>query len=180
MHSGRFYQVGSTAATVIIVVVAVGVFFVAGAAQERLEPIKWSIKTTGKAGDSVGMLKPGARMSVELTAKIEEGWHLYAPDQPPGGPIPTRIEMPEGQPFKLAGEIETPPPRIELDPNFNLETQFYEDEATFTLPVEIAADAPSGKQEVKVNIVFQTCNGQKCLPPKRLKLAVMVEIDSSR
>ncbi len=42
-----------------------------------------------------------------------------------------------------------------------LETQFYEEEATFGLPLVIAANAPAGKQEVKVNVSFQTCNGER-------------------
>jgi DsbC/DsbD-like thiol-disulfide interchange protein len=143
-----------------------------GAAQEKQDPIKWSIKAEAPAGE----LKPGDKFTVLLTAKIENGWHLYSPDQQPGGPIPTRIGLPEDQPFKLAAEIETPLPRIELDPNFNLETQFYEGEATFTLPVKIASDAQPGKQEVKVNVSYQTCNGEICLPPKRLKLAAEIDV----
>jgi DsbC/DsbD-like thiol-disulfide interchange protein len=143
-----------------------------GAAQEKPDPIKWSVKAEPPAG----ALKPGDKFTVSLTAKIENGWHLYSPDQQPGGPIPTRIVLPDDQPFKLAAEIESPLPRIELDPNFNLETQFYEGEATFNLPVKIAADAQPGKQEVKVNVSYQTCNGEICLPPKRLKLAAEVSI----
>jgi len=142
------------------------------AAQEIDNPITWSLTTSAQPRS----FKPGDKITVILTAKIEEGWHLYSPDQQPGGPIPTRIVVPADQPFKLAEPIDLPVPRTEIDPNFNLETQFYEDEATFSLPIVIAADAPAGKQEVRVNVSFQTCNGEKCLPPKHLKLTAEISI----
>src|ERR1041385_550626 len=109
-------------------------------AQDPDDPIIWSLK----ASVPTSPLKPGDKFTVLLTAKILEGWHLYSPEQQPGGPIPTRIIVPADQPFKLADAIDLPVPRTEIDPNFNLETQFYEEEATFSLPIVIAASAPSG------------------------------------
>src|SRR5262249_41371074 len=96
-------------------------------AQEVENPITWSLKAETPAISH----QPGAEFRILLIARIETGWHLYSPEQPPGGPIPTRITLPAEQPFKLKAEIETPLPRIELDPNFNLETQFFEEEAVF-------------------------------------------------
>jgi len=142
------------------------------AAQEVENPITWSLAADGPAR----ALKPGEQFTVLLTAKIVEGWHLYSPEQQAGGPIPTRITLPADQPFKLADTIDLPVPRTEVDPNFNLETQFYEEEATFGLPVAVAAAAPGGKQEVKVNVRFQTCNGQRCLPVKLVTLGMKIDI----
>ena len=144
-------------------------------AQDVDDPITWSLKASAPPSP----LKPGDKFTVLLTAKILEGWHLYSPEQQPGGPIPTRISLPADQPFKLADAIDLPLPRTEIDPNFNLETQFYEEEATFSLPVVIAAGAPSGKQEVQVNVSFQTCNGERCLPPKQVKLVAEISIAAS-
>src|SRR5262245_9649038 len=142
-------------------------------AQEQIEPIKWSLAIQP---DSTRQVKPGDRFNALLSAKIDEGWHLYSPDQPPGGPIPTQISLPADQPFKLAEAIEVPVPRIEMDPNFNLETQFFEGEVTFTLPVVVTPAARSGGQDVSINVVFQTCNGRRCLPPKRVKLTAGVGV----
>lgn len=159
----------------VILAFGIAATVVNSAGQERLDPVKWSI-----AIESPGVVrKPGEKLNVQLTAKIDDGWHLYAPEQPPGGPIPTRIDLPEDQPFRLSGRIDTPLPRIELDPNFNLDTQFYEEEAAFTIPVEILAEAAEGKQEIRVHVLYQTCNWEKCLPPRRLKLAAAVEIAAS-
>jgi len=136
-------------------------------AQEPIEPIKWSLEIQGGGPPQ---MKPGERFNALLSAKIDEGWHLYSPDQPPGGPIPTQISLPADQPFKLAEAIEVPVPRTEMDPNFNLETQFFEEQVTFTLPVVVTQNATSGDHGVNVNVTFQTCNGRRCLPPKRVQL----------
>jgi thiol-disulfide isomerase/thioredoxin len=142
------------------------------AAQDVENPITWSLAADAPAR----ALKPGEQFTVLLTAKIVEGWHLYSPEQQAGGPIPTRITLPADQPFKLTDTIDLPVPRTEMDPNFNLETQFYEEEATFGLPVAVAATAPGGKQEVQVNVRFQTCNGQRCLPVKLVTLGMKIDI----
>jgi thiol:disulfide interchange protein DsbD len=140
------------------------------------EPVKWSMK----ASLPDKSLKPGAKFDLQLTATIEEGWHLYSLDQEEGGPTPTRILMPADQPFEQAGAIESSEPKTAMDPNFNLMTQYYEDTASFTIPVKVAATAAAGKSQVKVNVSFQTCNDELCLPPKTIKLTVDVNVSASR
>jgi thiol:disulfide interchange protein DsbD len=144
----------------------------AASAQAKLDPIQWSIVTD----TSWASVKPGQKLTVQVTAKMEEGWHLYSLEQEPGGPIPTRIRVPEDQPFKLSETIDSPAPRIEMDPNFNMETQFYEEEVTFSLPIEVVAGAPAGKQELKINVTYQTCTATKCLPPKLVRLSAEITV----
>lgn len=141
-------------------------------AQIPKEPIKWSIK----ANLPEKPLKPGDRFTVELTATIEEHWHLYAMEQAEGGPIPTRISLPEGQPFELAGAIESSEPKTATDPAFNMTTAFYEGQAVFTVPVKISAKAAAGKTEIKISATHQSCNDELCLPPRTVKLAAEINI----
>jgi hypothetical protein len=63
-----------------------------------------------------------------------------------------------------------------MDPNFNLMTQYFEGGATFTMTLKPVATAPSGKTDVKVNVTFQTCSDQLCLPPKTVKLTAAVNV----
>lgn len=139
---------------------------------QDLNPILWKIKTESLPTQ----LKAGDKFNIQVVAAIDEGWHLYSLEQPQGGPIPTRIGLPEGQKFKLAGTIESPLPLVVFDPNFNLDTQFYEEEAVFILPVEVVKDAAPGKQTLTINTFFQTCNDTKCLPAKTVKLTAETEI----
>ena len=149
--------------------------FVAGitprTAAQGENPITWSL-----AAPRDLKVKPGAQFEVVLTATIDEGWHLYSTTQPTGGPTPTRITLPPGQPFTLAAAPAGPEPKREHDPNFGMETEFYESAAAFSLPIQVASTAPAGRQRVEVHVRFQTCNDRLCLPPKTDKLAFEVAV----
>ena len=163
----------STLAILVCIAIAMAAGVVAGhQGQIPKEPVKWSMK----AGLPQKPVRPGQAFSLHVTATIEEGWHLYSTEQIEGGPIPTRIFMPPDQPFAQAGTIESSEPKTAMDPSFNLMTEFYEEEAAFTIPVKAGVNAAAGKSEVKVNVSFQTCNDQICLPPKTVKLAVTVNV----
>ncbi len=121
-------------------------------------------------------VKPGARLSLKLSARIDDGWHLYSMKRLEEGPIPTRIWIAEGQPFELAGAVAAPPPETIQDPNFNMEVEYYEGEAVFTLPVRISPKASPGPQKLEVSASYQSCNNKLCLPPKTVKIDIPVEI----
>ena len=139
-------------------------------AQDDLNPIKWSVKEVPQK------IKSGESFKVEIVAKIDEGWHLYSLEQSSGGPIPTRITLPDNQKFKLSSDIESPVPQIVYDTNFNMDTQFYEYEAVFKIPVEVLKEAAAGKNTLVINTFFQTCNDKTCLPPKTVRLNADIEV----
>jgi hypothetical protein len=88
-------------------------------------PVTWSLKT-----NSTASLKPGDKFAAQVIAQIQGGWHIYSITQGAGGPIPTRITVPEGQPFKLAGGVSGPHPHVAMDPNFKINTETYEGSAS--------------------------------------------------
>jgi tetratricopeptide (TPR) repeat protein len=135
-------------------------------------PISWELKPETPARP----LKLGETFTAQLTAQIAAGWHLYSPDQSPGGPRPTRITLPAEQSFKLAGEMEAPAPQTAFDENFGFETNFYKNSATFTLPVRVAEDVQPGRRQLRVNAYFQTCNDSFCLPPKTVQLVAVINV----
>ena len=158
---------GSKTQFVLIVSVCAAIVAAMGdVSAQDLDPINWKIKTESLPSQ----IGAGTKFDVQVVAKIDAGWHLYSPEQPAGGPIPTRLTLPENQKFKLVGELESPPPQVVFDTNFNVDTQFYEGEALFTLPVEAANDVLPGKQTLTVAAFFQTCNETKCLPPRAVRL----------
>ena len=160
-------------ARLLLLAGVIAMFASSAAAQDvSLDPITWSLA----AKEKLAPLKPGSTFNVQLTAKIERGWHLYSLDQPEGGPKPTRINLPSEQPFELSGTIESPEPHRAQDQNFGMEVEFYEEAVTFMLPVRVATNAPAGQQKLQVQVRFQTCNDQFCLPPKLLKFDLAVEV----
>lgn len=138
-----------------------------------LNPVKWSLKLDPAAKT----YKKGEPFTAQVTAQIEEGWHLYSLEEIPNGPRPTRITLAEDQGFTLAGEIEQPVPITKFDENFGVETQFYEESATFAVPLKVSATAKSGATTLVIQTRYQTCNDRLCLPPKTVKLEAQLEIN---
>ncbi|HEY6331612.1 MAG TPA: protein-disulfide reductase DsbD N-terminal domain-containing protein [Blastocatellia bacterium] len=134
-------------------------------------PITWSVGRDKEAE----VLQPGAEFKVRLVAKIKDGWHLYSLDEPPSGPGPTEISLPKGQPFEMAGDIDSPIGTRALDPNFGIKTEYYERSATFVVPVRALAGA-SGRQKLVVEVRYQSCSEQLCLAPKTEKLELSVDV----
>jgi len=64
-------------------------------------PTKWSLESDAKGKT----LKKDDTFKAKLKAEIEEGWHLYAVEQPEGGPFPTKITVADDAPFKINGNI---------------------------------------------------------------------------
>src|SRR5205085_10335735 len=132
-------------------------------------PTKWSLESDAKGKT----LKSNEKFKALLKAEIDEGWHLYALEQPDGGPTATTIKIPENFPFKIDGKITTPPPITRLDQNFivndkPLETKFFEKLAEFNIPLQATADAKA--DDFAVNVRFQVCNDTVCLPAKTVKV----------
>ena len=83
------------------------------------EPIHWSLAVTTK-----GPLKAGQNVEAALTARIDKGWHLYALDEPAGGPLPTVITVPPQKPFGAAGAA-TAPAGTKASTELHLETEYF-------------------------------------------------------
>jgi thiol:disulfide interchange protein len=127
-------------------------------------PARWSLES-GAKGKS---LKQGEKFKAALKAEIEDGWHLYALEQPDGGPVPTTVKVGENVPFILEEKVTTPTPVTKFDPNFNIDTKFFEKRAQFNLPLQASADAKT--DDLAINVRFQLCNDTLCLPPKTVKV----------
>ncbi len=132
-------------------------------------PASWSL-----TDDSNGRaLSKGQPIRVVLKATIEEGWHLYALEQPPGGPFATTIKVTEAKPFELGGKIESSAPIIKPDNNFiidgkPLETLFFDNSASFKVPLKATADTLAS--EISLDVRFQVCDATRCLPPKTVRV----------
>jgi len=140
-------------------------------AQER--PVVWS------AAPASTPVARGAVVVVHLTARIDDGWHMYSITQGPGGPIRTRIAVAPGQPFALADSVGGPVVTKRFDPNFGISVETYDAQATFAVPIRVAAAAPPGPANVGLTARFQTCNATLCLPPHTEKLSVPITISTA-
>jgi thiol:disulfide interchange protein DsbD len=134
-------------------------------------PVAWKL-----SGAPAKPVKAGARFTVKLTAAIQEGWHIYSLKPMEDGPLPTRIWLPEGQPFQLAGPVKGDEPQTLQDPTLHMDVELYEGAAAFSLPLKVAPGAAPGAQNLTVNAQAQSCNNSICLPPATVKVEIAVTI----
>lgn len=142
--------------------------FLSASVSAAQDPVSWSLESE-VPGSAEKKIQPDERFSVKLRADISGNWHLYAVEQPPGGPIPTKISLPDDSPFNLTGPPRSPEPITEYDPNFEIDTKFFKKSAEFTLPLSAKSETALDKLIVKVR--FQVCDEKLCLPPKTVNVS---------
>lgn len=135
-------------------------------------PVRWQASATPAEA------KRGGRVSVKLSASIDDGWHIYALTQGRGGPEPLAIRLAERQPFTLAGSVTSPAPSVKFDQNFGADVAEHEGNTAFVVPVAVASNAPIGAQTLTVTARYQACDSHICLPPQTAELRMGVNIAS--
>ena len=135
------------------------------------DTVSWTV--SAQPADNI---KPGSQLAVEVRGAVVDGWHVYALEQLPRGPIPLRVTL-EPSPVAVAdGALAATAPTKAHDTSFNLDTQYYAQDFKLTVPVRIAPDAAVGPQQIPVSVRFQSCNGQTCRPPKTVHLSASVNV----
>jgi hypothetical protein len=164
---------------VLASVVALTLFILAGvprALGETPQPIHWTATATTISRP----LSKGSKVLAKITASIAPGWHLYAFDQQPGGPLPTNVSLAAGQAFTSAGPIGESTPKTEFDSNFNLSTRIFEDTAVFTVPARVSGAVSASSPKLMIDVAFQTCNDRMCLPLTVVHLVAPVRVNEAR
>ena len=123
------------------------------------QKIKWSAHVVS------GEAKPNAKVSVELDAQIDAGWHLYSINPTKAGNVATTVSV--VAPAKLVGDVVEEKPILKFDNNFGAQVEFFENQTKFTVPTQLG---PDGKANLLV--WFQTCNDKICIPPARISVPV--------
>ncbi len=121
-------------------------------------------------------VKQGGRATLELSAEVQDGWHVYALTQSPGGPTALRVTIDENAVAGLVGMPSGTTPEIKHDPSFDLDTQFYTHSFALLVPVSLNPRTQVGKQLIPVSVRFQTCSARECRPPKTIHLSVPVDV----
>lgn len=164
VHAGR----GRRAALALLA----GALATVPLAAQRLDPAQWSLAVEPAAA------APGSTVVGRLAVTLEDDWHLYSPTTPPGGPIPTTIEL-DAAPGIAGYEVYQQPPATAFDPNFQIETETFEHAATFLLLLRVGGDAPPGDLELTARVRYQLCTGTQCLPPRRKTATARLRVDDS-
>src|SRR5271170_364182 len=84
-----------------------------------LDPVSWTLTS------DVSKAAPGASVPLLLTAKIDDGWHIYSVTTPPPT-IPVKITFGD-----VPGHVFQPKPEEKYDEALGAKAEFYEKEAVF-------------------------------------------------
>ena len=144
----------------------------AEAQQGPPQPVAWSLALEPAPGHATA----GGRLIAVITAAIDEGWHVYAPDEANAGPRPVELTIIKNPIFTAAGKFEAPEPEREMDEAFGQITSSYTDEVEFRLPVAVAASAAPGSHALEIDVSFQACDGSICLPAKNVRVKAIVTV----
>jgi DsbC/DsbD-like thiol-disulfide interchange protein len=135
------------------------------------QTVNWTV--TADPGETV---KQGGRVTLTLHGQIADGWHVYALKQLPNGPTPLRVTLDQNAVATASGAPAGSPATTIHDPGFDLDTQYYSHNFTVALPLQLAAHAAGGPQQIPVSVRFQTCNDRICQPPKTVHLSAAVSV----
>ena len=132
-------------------------------------PAQAKFKTAVKPAEA----KPGDRVTFEVTARIDEPWHIYqyqkkAADQ---GPRPTQFDFFDTGGLKIEGDWKSSSDPIKKkDEAFpDLESvEFFEHAVTWSIKLKIPADAKPGPRRLRCQASYQLCSsgpGASCSFP---------------
>lgn len=145
----------------------------AAVAQTPGEVVQWSASL-----ESATPLAPGAAASVTVAASIQDGWHVYALEQGPGGPTPLRVALPDSTLATVEGAPQGSKPQKIFDKAFGLDTLLYTHALSVHLPLRLASTAAAGAQQLTVNVRFQSCSQLECRPPQTVHLSVPIQVST--
>lgn len=127
-------------------------------------PVEWSF-TTKKINATT--------YEVHMTAKIQDGWHIYSQSTPAGGPVPTAIAYTKNPLLVLKGKIaEVGKVERHHEPLFGVDVIQFSSKVDFVQTVTLKSKA---KTALRGSIEFMTCNDHECLPPRTEKFSIDIE-----
>jgi thiol:disulfide interchange protein DsbD len=109
--------------------------------------------------------------SLQISAKIENGWHLYALDLDPSiGPVPTQIVLEKNKAVQVLNAFEAnTKAKQSYDSNFGAEVSYFEN--SFEARNRIKVKKPT---TVKGELTYMLCDDKRCLPPKTIPFEIKV------
>lgn len=128
----------------------------------QLNPVTWSFSSK-KISDKI--------YEVHLVATIQNKWHLYSQSQPDDAiAIPTAFTFNPNPLFTVEGKVKEIG-KLEKynDKTLGVSANQYSKTVTFVQTIKMKGNV---KTSVTGNVEYQTCDDEKCLPPKTVNFKV--------
>lgn len=129
---------------------------------QSVNPVSWNFSSK-KISESV--------YEVQLIASIQPGWHLYSQKQPEDAiAVPTSFNFNKHPLITFDGSVkELGKMEKFTDPQLGLSANQYSNKVVFVQKVKLRGKA---KTAVTGKLEFQTCDDEKCLPPKTVNFSI--------
>ncbi|MDR0815159.1 MAG: thioredoxin family protein [Bacteroidales bacterium] len=112
------------------------------------------------------------KQTLLFTARIDDGWSIYALHIPDEGPIPTSFEFANSAEYELLGEAEeVTKSEVKYDESFKMNVGKFKHTAVFRQKIKALSDKPF---TVKGSVIYMCCNDNSCLPPNEVEFAAKV------
>ena len=140
------------------------VFAASIAKAQPANPVNWTF--TGKK-ISEGVYE------VQMTANIQQGWHLYSQIQPKDAIAqPTSFAFNKNPLLELDGKVKESGKLEKFsDKELGVSANQYSKQVTFVQRLKLKGKA---KTALTGKVEFQTCDDKKCLPPKTVNFTVNI------
>lgn len=141
------------------------VFTVAAASAQTLNPVSWSFSSK-KLNDK--------EYELQMTATIQPGWHLYSQIQPEDAIAqPTSFNFNKNPLLDLNGKVKEVGKLVKYkDETLDVSANQYSNKVVFVQKVKLKGRA---KTAVTGKLEYQTCDDEKCLPPKTVNFSIALK-----
>ena len=145
--------------------VLIAFFAVGMVSAQNLNPVSWSF-TSKKLSDNV--------YEIRMIASIQKGWHIYSQSQPEDAIAqPTSFSFNKNPLIELDGKVkEVGKMEKYKDNTLGVTAHQYSNEVVFIQKVKVKGKA---KTNLTGSLEFQTCDDEKCLPPKTVNLSIALK-----
>lgn len=130
---------------------------------ERPGPVEWTVKLTPSDA------QPGDKVSLEVSAKVRQGFHIFALDQNPknyGKPTVIKPESVSGLEAWVDGDTFKAGRAPELHTSEGKEQRIYHDTVTFTRTFKVAPNGGQGQFGIAGTVTYQVCTASNCRSAK--------------
>lgn len=129
---------------------------------QNLSPVTWTFSSK-KINDK--------EYELQMTATIQQGWHLYSQTQPSDAIAqPTSFAFNKNPLVEFSGPVkEVGKMEKYTDKTLGVSAHQYSNRVVFVQRVKLKGKA---KTNVTGKLEYQTCNDEKCLPPKTVNVSI--------
>lgn len=134
----------------------------AATAEGVVKPVKWDYALKQISQN---------QYELQLTADIQQGYHIYGLDQVKDGPVATSISFDHPEDVKIIKQASSDvQPVTEHDKYLNLDLAKYTGKVVFTEQIELLKPA----ENITGTITLQACDNEKCLAPQKEAFSIPV------